>query len=333
LAEGDLVGQDLRSGDQRLRDGSRVIVIGAGPAGSFFAMTLLREARRQGRTIEVSILERRRGLAAAPGAGRNVVSPSCNYCAGGISPRMNDILDLLHIPLPPGIVQNRIRSITVQSHWKNVEIKVPTNRRMLSVYRGSRPMTREDGFLNFDALLLREAEKDGAEIVNAEATSIARSGCGRPKVTFRRSGVEALQTLMADLVVFAGGVNQSLGGGTRNSRLMGDLRRLMPGFTPPRIRQTLIFELELSEDQGSSMAGELYFILFGSRRLRLEMGSLMPKGKFVTVVLIGPDIDRGPGSRKRGWCGAPRPASADRTWWWGAHPIPSETGSPWSATW
>ncbi len=39
------------------------------------------------------------------------------------------------------------------------------------------------------------------------------------------------------------------------------------------------------------MEGELTFILYGSPRLKLDMGSVLPKGRFATVVLIGPSID------------------------------------------
>ena len=39
------------------------------------------------------------------------------------------------------------------------------------------------------------------------------------------------------------------------------------------------------------ISGELYFILHGSHTLKLEMISIIPKGKYITVVLIGPAID------------------------------------------
>jgi 2-polyprenyl-6-methoxyphenol hydroxylase-like FAD-dependent oxidoreductase len=276
-----------------LEDGAKILVIGAGPAGAFFAITLLREARRLGRAVEVLIVERRRGLVSVQTGAPVRLTPNCNYCAGGISPRMSDILEGMRIPIDPGIVQDRIRSVTVQSHWKNIELKVPESRRMFSVYRGSRPLTREHRLLDFDSLLLSKAVQEGAEVLNATATHIWRSAGGRPVVEFRRGPGEAPETVEPDFAVFAGGVNQDLRGGSGGSGLEGDLRVVMPGFAPPKLRRTLIFELELSRELAPGMEGELYFILFGSRHLRLEMGSLMPKGRFVTVVLIGPDIDRG----------------------------------------
>ncbi|HXX22107.1 MAG TPA: FAD/NAD(P)-binding protein [Terriglobia bacterium] len=42
-----------------LENGDLVAVVGGGPAGSFFAIHLLREAKRLGRNIEVVIVEKR----------------------------------------------------------------------------------------------------------------------------------------------------------------------------------------------------------------------------------------------------------------------------------
>jgi len=68
---------------------------------------------------------------------------------------------------------------------------------------------------------------------------------------------------------------------------------MMPGFQPPRVRRTIIFELNAGDNDRfmHKINGELYFILHGSRSLKLEMISIAPKGKYITVVLIGPSID------------------------------------------
>lgn len=276
-----------------LDDGSKVAVIGGGPAASFFAISLLREARILGRQLDVRIFERRGGTA-GPGDRRCLHTSGCNFCAGGVSPRMSDILDDLGIEIPPEIVQDRVGMIRVQSHWKNLEMRVPEDRRMYSVYRGARPRARAFRLLNFDSVLLGEAARAGATVVNGEVTGLNRSEGGRPRLTVKRSkdGPETAET--ADFVVYAGGVNRHPGRPLEPSGLTGDLGRAIPGFAPPALQRTLIFELEVSSELAASMGGELTFILFGSPELRIEMGSLMPKGRFVTVVLIGPDIDRTP---------------------------------------
>ena len=42
------------------KDDNRFVVVGGGPAGSFFAMHLLREAKRLNREIEVLIIEKKK---------------------------------------------------------------------------------------------------------------------------------------------------------------------------------------------------------------------------------------------------------------------------------
>ena len=77
----------------------------------------------------------------------------------GAGNSQSDVLDELSIDIPPEIVQDRVRTITVQSHWKNLELRVPDDRRMYSVYRGARPMSRAFRLLSFDSVLLGAAAR------------------------------------------------------------------------------------------------------------------------------------------------------------------------------
>jgi flavin-dependent dehydrogenase len=273
----------------RLEPGATVVVIGAGPAGAFFGLHLLRTARIRGQELRVIILE-----------GRPEVTPShsfecphkkgCNYCAGGLSPRLNDVLRGMGMQLPPELVKNEIRFITVHSFWKNIEFQIPAGRQMLAVYRGSLPSHRGDGEHNFDAYLLNEAVKEGAVLWSAEATDLDYSGAGKPRVTYVENREK--RVIEADFVVFAGGVNHALRH-RAEARFLGQrLGQLLPGFSPPGLRRALVFELELTPEHAGELDGEIFFFEYGSKSLPLEMCSLVPKGQFVTVVLIGPAIDR-----------------------------------------
>lgn len=53
----------------------------------------------------------------------------------------------------------------------------------------------------------------------------------------------------------------------------------------------MIVELEAAPEVLKNLAGDVYFIESGSRQLRLDMCSIIPKEQFVTVVLIGKMID------------------------------------------
>ena len=272
----------------RLERGAMVAVIGGGPAGAFFALHLLRKSRAVGHPLKVIILEGRQEFvsSAARGSGYR---KGCNYCAGGISPRTNDRLQEMGLMVPREIIKNEIHTITVHSFWKNIEFKIPTDRQMLAVYRGSLHSNRGDWVNNFDGFLLEQAIREGGVLYEVEATDLAYSAAGKPLITFREH--HEIQTIEADFVAFAGGVNHTLRHRTESHHLLQCLRQLMPGFSPPRLRRALIFELEVDPAHTAELEGEIFFVEYGSRSLPLDMCSLVPKGQFVTVVLIGRAID------------------------------------------
>jgi hypothetical protein len=69
--------------------------------------------------------------------------------------------------------------------------------------------------------------------------------------------------------------------------------RINPVFTPPRVRPALIFELKPGLDYLKKyMNKEIYFIVSGSKKLSLDHISLVPKGDYLTVAMVGDRIDR-----------------------------------------
>ena len=272
-----------------LKDGSTVAVVGGGPAGAFFAIHLLQRARELERSLKVTIFERRRpvGLHRAPCPADGW--KGCNYCAGGISPKLHDVLRTLALNPPSEIIEGRIRSITIQGFWKNIELEVPPGREMLSVYRGSRPDKRFEGYKNFDSFLLDEALKAGAGLISGEALDVTYAASGKPLIRYQVGGTEL--RLEADLAVFAAGVNEEVGLPLECSPMLQSLQRLIPGFRPPRVRQALIFELEAEPKVPLNLLGTIHFVEYGSKALPLEMCSLVPKRGFITVVLVGASVD------------------------------------------
>jgi flavin-dependent dehydrogenase len=278
-------------GRSELKDGATVAVIGGGPAGAFFAIHLLRKAREAGRTLKVVIFERHRSVGLPLARCGAEGWKGCNYCAGGISPKLHDVLEELGLRLPEEIIQCRIDSISIQGFWKNIELEVPAGRKMLSVYRGSRPHARFEGYKNFDSFLLDEALQAGAGLISGEVIDVAYAQNGKPVIRYRLAGTE-LQ-LEADLAVFAAGVNEEVGVPLSRSRMLQSLRRMLPRFRPPRVRQALIFELEVKPRVPANLLGTVHFVEYGSQALPLEMCSLVPKRGFITVVLVGAGVDAG----------------------------------------
>ena len=270
--------------------GASVAVIGGGPAGAFFAIHLLRTGRALDREIKVTIFERRRSMPPAAAGCLSGNWKGCNYCAGGVSPKLNQVLEDLGMPLPPDVVQSRIPAITIQGFWKNIELEAPAGREILCVYRGARPVKRQDRCHSLDAFLLDEAVRAGAALVTGEVADVKYAESGKPVVSYRANGTAA--ALEADLVVFAAGVNEIIGPSGGGSQMLQTLRRLVPDYEPPRVRRSLIFELEGKPGIPASLSGTIHFVEYGSVALPLEMCSLLPKRGFVTAVLVGESVDR-----------------------------------------
>ena len=281
------------SGRVALPDGATIVVIGGGPAGSFFAIRALRKAREHGRRLDLLILEKEQELnfyeSACPFASRG----GCNYCAGGISPKLAEVLREDGLALPDGIVQGRTDRIVVHGDWKSIELTVPEGKEVLSVFRGSRPNKRLERYTNFDSYLLSRAVDEGARVITAEAREAHFSADGRPLIGYRVADGERVrdETVGADLAVFAGGVNQQMGKEAGSGRLFQMVEELIPDYRPPKVRQALISEMQGEEDDLRYMAGELHFAQYGSKDLRIEMSSLIPKERWMTVVLLGKSVD------------------------------------------
>jgi flavin-dependent dehydrogenase len=298
-----------------LPDPATVAVTGGGPAGSFFAIRLLRRARESGRTIRVVILERKTEVCFYQPVTLHSWE-GCNYCAGGISPRLADILANEGLSLPDEIVESRAEEVVVHGDWKSVRLPVPAGRQMLSVFRGSRPRKRPGRYDNFDGFLLHTAIASGAEVITGEVTRVYYSPQGRPVLEYRTVGpgeppptaddgpVSADPTppadagthsLEADFAVFAGGVNRAQGMAVAEDPLFAGLRELIPGLRPPRVRRALISEMQaqgLDPDVLLAVDKEVHFAQYGSEDLHIEMSSLIPKHDWVTVALLGKSVDR-----------------------------------------
>jgi flavin-dependent dehydrogenase len=271
-----------------LRNGGRVVVVGGGPAGSFFAHQILREAGRLNRHIEVLIVEKH-GMSKT--GSDCIQSKGCNFCAGGISPRLNEILGAHGLVVPEEVIQGRVDHIWIQGRWKNFRLRVPEGMEMYSVFRGSLPGRRGGGAPGFDAFLLGQAVREGARLVHGDARSLAYAASGLPCLSLRTTAGEQV-SLEADFVTIASGINAHCGSDYRDDPLVASVRRLNPSFVPGRSRRTLIFELDVgAEYLDRHMHREVYFIEYGSKSLALEHSALVPKGRFLTVALMGGCID------------------------------------------
>ena len=181
----------------QLDDGSRVGVIGGGPAGSFFSIFLLDLAERMGMDIEVDIYEPRDYTKPGP--------VGCNMCGGIISESLVQNLAAEGINLPPTIVQRGIDSYMLHMDVGSVRIDTPLQEsRIGAVYRGPGPRDlKEIKWGSFDGFLQNLAIERGANVINQRVDELLWED-GKPQVKTRKSEPQTY-----DLVTISVGVNSA----------------------------------------------------------------------------------------------------------------------------
>ena len=215
----------------------------------------------------------------------------CNFCAGLISPRLNEVLDACGLVVPEEIIQERIDYVWIHGQWKNLRLRVPSDKQMYSVFRGSLPGRRTGRPAGFDGFLLGEAVKEGAHIQYGEVQAIAYGASGKPELTVKALSGETV-SIEASFVSIATGINAHFVPEYGADGLFASVKRMNSSFVQGKTRRALIFELDVGEDfLERNMNKEIYFIEYGSKRLALEHTALIPKGRFLTVALIGKCID------------------------------------------
>jgi len=254
----------------RLENGSRIAVIGGGPAGSFFSFFALQAAQRLGLQVQLDIFEPRKFSHRGPG--------NCNMCGGIISETLVQNLASEGINLPSDIIQRRIDSYFLHMDVGSVLIPTPLReKRIAAVHRGAGPRTFQPLNSNsFDAFLLGRAEDQGARVVPERVTRVSWND-GRPHVE-ARDGTQRSY----DLLVTATGVNS------------GALKHLeLPGarYAPPKSTKAYICEMYLGRNMVKRYLGSSMHI-FLLDLPRVSFAALIPKSDYVTVCLLGEEIDK-----------------------------------------
>jgi flavin-dependent dehydrogenase len=272
-----------------LVDGSRVCIIGGGPAGSLSALHLQNFARKRGMQLDITIFEPRDHTARG--------ARGCKGCAGILSTRLLNGLATLDISLPEEVIQSELHAYSIHVDGDTIHIQQPdARRRIASVYRGGGPHTPPNGTPeSFDRYLLSQACANGARLVQASVRKVENERL--PVVSTAR------ESYPAELVVLATGMS-SHNPFTRAFGYRGPLNEIM-------------VQEEVLRPEGWP-ADEV--IVYLKQPVGMVFGVLIPKGKCLNVSLLGRGITQdaiikfidslgvGPGHRSMvGLCGcAPR---------------------------
>jgi flavin-dependent dehydrogenase len=199
-------------------------------------------------------------------------------CGGIISESLVQLLATEGINLPSTVVQRGIDSYVLHMDVGTVRIE-PTRRekRIAAVHRGAGPRgVVESRWDSFDAHLLELAKGRGARIHQERVEGIDRDG-GKPRITTKRGTSPGY-----DLLVGSVGVNT---GALKLFEEMG------AGYRAPGTTKTYICELLLGERTIKTYFGNAMH-MFLLNLPRLEFAALIPKGDYVTMVMLGTGIDK-----------------------------------------
>ncbi|HEX6268926.1 MAG TPA: hypothetical protein VFZ43_01710 [Anaerolineales bacterium] len=253
----------------KLQNGSRVAVIGGGPAGSSFAYFLLDTAERAGLKIQVDVYEPRDFSLPGP--------KGCNYCAGVLSESLVQNLAAQGLNLSTTVIQRAINSYIWHTDFGNLLVQLsPDEFRIATVFRGGGPRdAREFSRKSFDGHLLSMAQQKGARVIQKRVIHTRKVEGG---ILVNPLSEESP---VYDLLAVASGVN---------APAQNLFRQINDRYTPPSLTKTAIREYYLgAENIRQYMGSALHMFLLNIPRLKF--GMLIPKGDYVTACLIGQNID------------------------------------------
>ena len=178
-----------------LEDGSKIAVIGGGPAGSFFTYFALDFAQRFDLNINIDIIESKDFNCAGPSG--------CNNCGGIVSESLIQLLSTEGIVLPSTVIRRGIESYSMHFEHGSAIIETPfQEQRIASMFRGIGPrgnVNKEQ--VSFDNYLMEICEHNGAKLINDKITELSRLPDGIMVKT--KKGLENKY----DLIVGAVGLN------------------------------------------------------------------------------------------------------------------------------
>lgn len=253
----------------QLQDKSRVAVLGGGPSGSLFSYFLFNFADSVGINLSLDIYEPKDFLISGP--------RGCNYCGGIISESLVQMLATEGINIPEKVVQRGIDSYTLHTDKGSVRIETPLHeKRIAAIHRGSGPKgIHEAGIQSFDNFLLNIAMKKGADLIRERVVRVEIKD-GFPLLKTKENTLKQY-----DLLVVACGVNTPLLKMFQNEF----------GYKPPVTTRTYICELPFGKDIVNSYFGNSMHV-FLLDIPGLKFAAFIPKGDFVTLCLIGKNINR-----------------------------------------
>lgn len=254
----------------QLTDGSCIAVIGGGPSGSFFTYYAFEFARRLDLNISIDIYEAKTFT--------KIGAAGCNHCGGIISESLVQKLSSDGVIIPSEIIQRGVNTYTMHVEKGDAVIQKPSKEhRIASVFRGCGPKGCLDtSQRSFDNYLLDLCREKGARVILEKVNELERCDDGII-VKSKKSANKKY-----DLVVGAVGLSK---------KALSMFQSISKQYVPPQVTRTYITEFNLGQPiVDKHFGGSMHVFLLNQPNI--TFGALIPKDDYVTLVLLGKEIDK-----------------------------------------
>ncbi|MFC2157422.1 NAD(P)/FAD-dependent oxidoreductase [Acidobacteriota bacterium] len=256
----------------KLKNGSRIAVIGGGPAGSFFAHFALKYAHQAGLDLRISIFDGKDFLLKGP--------KGCNLCAGIISNSLLKIMEDEGIYIPESRIVNRLGGYILHFDGESLFLSCEENKidAIPTVFRGNGPATSayvEN--ISFDDFLQTRVKVQGVEFFPQPVLDVTLPSKPGGMINLAYGSKESPDISEYDLVVGAFGVN---------AYFMRKMSSMGFGYVPPKTLLTYQTEIKLGQDVVEREFGNTIH-LYLPKAKSIRYATAIPKGNFISVTLVG----------------------------------------------
>ena len=258
--------------DLSLKNGSKIAIIGGGPAGSFFAHFAQKWALEKGMNLSITIFDGKDFLQCGPSG--------CNLCAGVIAEGLNEKLKKEGIFLPEERIINRVDGYNLHVDNESLLLSCAENKNntIATVFRGNGPRySTFSEIISFDDFLLSWVQDRGAKVIPLPVLDIKLPENTIDSVLLLYGKKENPQEFDADLIVGSFGVN---------THLMKKIQALGFGYKLPSTLTIYQAEIKLGREKISKHFGnKIHVYMLKSQRIRYA--TIIPKKDYITITLIG----------------------------------------------
>lgn len=249
-SDGMMVSKELASLGP-LRNGSRVIIIGGGPAGVSCALALNRLSQESGRHVNITILENK----------EFATERQYNQCVGVLSPPIASIFsDKLGLEFPFHLKRDFIKGYIL--HAGDEQIRLEENGEpSISLRR-----------IQFDAYMLEAVKRLGVRVIQTRVVDLE---------FFDDHVVVYTESLpvKGDVVVGAWGMDDG----------SAAIFRRVTAYQPPDALSAVVTKYHPGEEAMARFGS--YIHAFLPRHRRIEFGGITPKGNHLTINIAGKSVN------------------------------------------